>query len=156
MSEILFIEMGADGRRKMTSAEISATYERLQKFVEGQRTPGNARMKLGADLECEQGLEFLICPLDECDKFFHADFIDALRESFGPEANCYDEPVPGGSVRRFVQVSIMTEETGHVKRFYSPRASIGPSRDKTMVFFFTNVVLLLLLWHRVVTGTHGF
>lgn len=140
----------------MTGPEISATYERLQKFVEAQRKPGNSRMKLGEDLDCEQGLEFLICPLYECDKFFHADFVDALRESFGPESNCYDEPVPGGGVRRFVQVSIVTEGHVHKNRFHTPRLSIGPSRDKTIVFFFTSVVLLLLLWHRVVTGTHGF
>lgn len=151
----------------MDQFEVDALYGRLKTFVENQRTPRNASMKLGDDLECELGLEFLICPLREVGCFFHSVFVDRLRQDFGKNADVYDEPEPGGTVRRFIQVPVMIEdiakETRYSKR--SGRAVIQgeqdsvlykPSREKMMFLCFADIVLIMFLWHRISTGAHGF
>lgn len=148
--------------RKMNRFEIDALYGRLQTFVENQRTPGNPRMKLADDVECEEGVDFLICPLHEWSKYYHAEFVDRLRQDFGREADVYDEPEVGGTIRRVIQVPIMIEEKssrphphGHHRR-YDNEILEKPSREKFLLLTLLDVVLCMFLWHRITTGTHGF
>lgn len=153
----------------MTQFEIDALYGHLQSFVENQRTPRNPHMKLGSDLECEQGIDFLICPLYDWECYFHGPFVDRLRQDFGKNADVYDEPEPGGTIRRKIQVPIMIAADSPRHRSHrnhgahsshtrsaDPSPIVKPSREITMFYFFSDIVLLLLLWHRITSGSHGF
>lgn len=152
--------------RKMDQFEVDALYGRLKTFVENQRTPRNPSMKLGEDLESELGLEFLICPLREVGCFYHSVFVDRLRQDFGKNADVYDEPEPGGTVRRFIQVPVMIEDIAKDTRFKRGGRGLArieeddtlyrPSREKMMFLCFADIVLGMFLWHRISTGAHGF
>lgn len=149
--------------RKLSHHEIAALHGRVKVFVQSQQTPGNPRMHVADEIECEEALESLVCPLYQTEKFFVAEFVDRLRQEFGRDADLYDEPEVGGTFRRFIQVPIMVEEDVRRDEYTSRRfetiatvrTAKTPSRERTMLYLFADLFLWFFIWHRFTSGTHG-